>query len=211
MDMMRKITVLFLLFLMGCKVVSKSELQELQEQDKQAKGQINLESLWQDKIPDFANTRAIKFNELTKLQSLENDELATFASKNSNDAKWHIFISDDAKILELHTKKPEGDERKDAYALIDFPPYDNKADAKLQLGPIFKGSSLRDSLPFASFSNFTNQMEYSKSSRQLHKYVEEQVTKNKRASLAEGQQLKLLSVGTLEFSDLLLLTPINIE
>ena len=37
---------------------------------------------------------------------------------------------------------------------------DGKADATVQIGPVLRGTSLRDSLPFISFTAYANQVEY---------------------------------------------------
>ena len=44
--------------------------------------------------------------------------------------------------------------------MVDLPPYDGRADILVQIGPVIRGTALRDALPFIQFSQFVNQMQY---------------------------------------------------
>lgn len=210
---MRKLT-LFLLcmfVLSSCKIVSQTELKELEEAEKQGNQSINIQDVWQNQIHEFAENRKLKFSDISHLKDLDNTQLAEKASKNSPSAKWHIFIEDQAKILEIHEKKEDGSLNRSAYMLVDFAPFDGKVDAKLQMGSIFRGSALRDSLPFMSFDAFENQIEYSQSSRKLHQFVEEYVTSNLRGQFEINQEIDLFAVAILEHDRKLTLTPIEVK
>lgn len=210
---MHKKIVVFLSFLLlcSCKIISKEKLAEREEAEKQDKAQVNVEKSWQKDIPNFAQDKALAFEEAMALKGLSDDKLDEYTSRNSLKAQRHIFIKDRAKILSLYTQKEDGSPRRDAYAALDFKPFDGKTDAELQLGSVFKGSALRDSLPFMRFENFANQIEYSRSSRELHGYVEADVTKTIRLELKAGQDIDILAVGILHFVDPLKLTPLKID
>jgi predicted lipoprotein len=51
---------------------------------------------------------------------------------------------------------------------IDLAPEDGTADAVAQVGPVIRGTALRDALPFLSFADVVNQMEWAAVSRQMH-------------------------------------------
>ncbi len=210
---MRKMSILILslILLNACKIISKDELVELEAAEKQSKAQVNIEKAWKTQIQDFAQNRAVSFKEIAGFEGLNDTDLKKVASRNSMKANWHIFIEDRAKILEVHTKKEDGLQRRDAYLLIDFEPFDGEIDAQLQMGSAFKGSSLRDSLPFMRFENFSNQIDYSQSSRKLHQHVENDVTKEKRETFKAGQDIYILAVGALNFEQPILLTPLKID
>jgi len=70
------------------------------------------------------------------------------------------------------------------------------ADARVQLGPVFRGTALRDALPFIRFGDFTNQMEYAAVSRLLHERVAEGVLAGvDRATLA-GRRVRFQGAFT---------------
>lgn len=55
--------------------------------------------------------------------------------------------------------------------LIDMAPYDGRAEAALQIGPVLRGTALRDALPFIQFSQFVNQLEFARVGNALNDRV----------------------------------------
>ena len=45
-------------------------------------------------------------------------------------------------------------------ALVDLTPVDGQVDAALQIGPVLRGTALRDSLDFVKFGDFVNQVAF---------------------------------------------------
>ncbi len=68
-------------------------------------------------------------------------------------APWNFPVAITGTIVEANTKS------RAATADIDTDG-DGKADATLQLGPVIKGTSIRDVLPFVSFTSYSNQIDY---------------------------------------------------
>ena len=48
---------------------------------------------------------------------------------------------------------------------------------KIQIGPIFKGTALRDGLTFIEADHFKNQIEFASVSSELHKYLVNEILK----------------------------------
>jgi predicted lipoprotein len=87
-------------------------------------------------------------------------------------------------VLGVDTTSRSGVER------LDLEPYDGAPDAELQIGPVIRGTALRDALPFIHFDDFTNQMEYASVSRVLHERIVDSVlARVDRASLT-GQVIQ---------------------
>jgi predicted lipoprotein len=89
---------------------------------------------------------------------------------------------------------------------------DGKADATLQLGPVIRGTALRDSLPFVNFSNFADQIEFASFSRALN----DRAYKNVLAALPRdglrGREVSGRGALTMRTgSDEILITPVALE
>lgn len=87
---------------------------------------------------------------------------------------------------------------------------DGKADVTVQLGPVIKGSALRDVAPFYNFDDFRDQIEFAKLSRALNDKVSGAVT------LPEGDLvgMTLSFVGVVPLksaTETILVTPITVE
>ena len=52
---------------------------------------------------------------------------------------------------------------------------DGTADFALAIGPVIRGTALRDAMPFIAFNQFTNQMDYAGVSNELHLLVNSEV------------------------------------
>ncbi|MCC8109796.1 MAG: DUF2291 domain-containing protein, partial [Planctomycetes bacterium] len=57
----------------------------------------------------------------------------------------------------------------------DAQPYDGEAHIIMQIGPIFRGTAIRDMLNFVSFDDFKNQVEFAKLASQLNNHVRDTV------------------------------------
>ena len=80
-----------------------------------------------------------------------------------------FLVTGSARVLAVDTTSRSG------VARLDLDPFDGSPDAELQIGPVFRGTALRDALPFIRFDDFTNQLEYASVSRVLHQRVADSV------------------------------------
>jgi predicted lipoprotein len=76
---------------------------------------------------------------------------------------------------------------------------DGKADAQVQIGPILRGTSLRDSLPFISFTAYSNQVEFAQLANAFNDHAYASAMKALPRSSLNGKTVELL--GTFTTSD----------
>lgn len=87
---------------------------------------------------------------------------AAHGNKGSGEgAAWNFAVKGEGKVVEANLTSRA---RK---AMLDTDG-DGKADLTLQLGPVIKGSSLRDVAPFYRFGDFRDQIEFAKLARALN-------------------------------------------
>ena len=87
---------------------------------------------------------------------------AAHGNKGSGEgAAWNFAVNGEGKVVEANLTSRA---RK---AMLDTDG-DGKADLTLQLGPVIKGSSLRDVAPFYKFGDFRDQIEFAKLARALN-------------------------------------------
>ena len=89
---------------------------------------------------------------------------------------------------------------------------DGKADATLQLGPVIRGTALRDTLPFVNFSGFADQIEFASFSRALNDHAYKTVLEALPRDGLAGRQVSGLGALTMRTpSDEILITPVALE
>lgn len=166
--------------------------------DKYAQGIWEKEAIpyLEDNVNDYATViAAIKSN------FPESGEKYGNARSNNADT-YNYIVKCNAAVLEVNNESRVG------YLLMDEEPYDGTSDFKLLIGPVYKGDSLRNSLPFIKFSMFTSQNDYAEVSKALHKIIDAQVIPQLDAENALGKKISF--IGTLtakESTEEYLLTP----
>jgi predicted lipoprotein len=138
-----------------------------------------VEKSWTSRVLPTVRERAAPLAVLQR--ALAADRAAAIARYGSptGTGRASFLVSGTARVLAVDTTSRSG------VARLDLEPYDGSPDAELQIGPVFRGTALRDALPFIRFDDFTNQLEYASVSRVLHQRNADSVlAKIDRASLA---------------------------
>jgi len=122
--------------------------------------------IYQEKIAPYFREHAHDFNEVRAAIATDPDAAGRRYGHSENPVQtpWSFPVRIEGTIVDANTKS------RAAFVSVDTDG-DAKADAKVQLGPVFKGTSLRDALAFIPFSAFKNQIEYANVGRSLNKYV----------------------------------------
>ena len=157
---------------------------------------------WATRVLPEVQKRAAPLRVL--LAALASDRAAAVAryGNGGTGGRGSFLVSGTARVLDVDTLSRSG------VARLDLEPYDGAPDAELQIGPVLRGTALRDALPFIHFDDFTNQMEYASVSRVLHQRIADSVlAKVDRASLA-GRTVRFSGAFT-EGSGLPLVTPVT--
>ncbi len=127
------------------------------------------DSIWASQVLPTVSEKA---NDLaTVLAALKADPNAARQKYGHHEGTrpYNFLVKTEAKVLAVDTTLRSGTLK------LDLLPEDGAADATVQLGPVLKGTALRDALPFIQFNQFTNQLEYADVSNELNELVLKQV------------------------------------
>ncbi len=117
---------------------------------------------------------------------------------------WNFIVKAKGKVLAVHTESRAGTLE------IDLPPYDDQMDMLVQIGPVFKGSSIRDSLDFISFDDFRNQIQYAQLANAFNKKMHEEVIGTIDLATLVDREIELVGAFTAGSSPVLV-TPVRIQ
>jgi predicted lipoprotein len=85
-------------------------------------------------------------------------------------------------------------------------------DAIVQIGPVIRGTALRDALDFVKFGDFTNQIEFAQFGKALNAYVQRATLEKLPRSALVGKRVKVLGAYTAAAGDAPpLIAPASIE
>ena len=114
------------------------------------------------------------------------------------------LISGSGKVIAIDRSSRAG------LALVDFAPFDGTAGMAIQIGPVIRGTALRDALGFG-FSDFASQRDYARFADALNQQARQEIPALNDADQLSGQLIRFtgaLSGGDKSPREL---TPITIE
>jgi len=159
---------------------------------------------WSSRVVPEVQKRAVPLP--TLLRALASDRAAAVAryGNGGTGGRASFLVTGTARVLDVDTTS------RAAVARLDVEPYDGTPDAELQIGPVLRGTALRDALPFIHFDDFTNQMEYASVSRVLHQRIADSVLAKVERATLPGRTIQFSGAFT-EGSGLPLVTPVTIQ
>lgn len=110
------------------------------------------------------------------------------------------------------TVKEINQEKKAGYMELTLDGYSGTEVIKIQIGPVYKGSSVRDSLDFIKYDDYKNQVEWAAVSQSINKLIDSNVISQLDLTSLTGKEIEFLgcfTVGT--SSNEILITPVQLK
>jgi len=207
----------FLFILSACKPWTVVKLDK--ENTTSANNSINLDGentnlseyvdqLWTENIVPYIVQESKKNKAGKVISAIKSDQKRAGEEYGTRESSagtpWKYIISGEAKIISLNTESRNGT------VDLDLKPYDDEPELKMQIGPVIRGTSIRDSLDFISFDNFGNQIEYAQFSSELNDKVIKEVLNEFKFENLLDQEIDFKGVAIKDSSEIIL-TPVEID
>jgi predicted lipoprotein len=170
-------------------------------EDQQFNAANYVESIWEAQVIPALQSSA---NDLTTvLEALRENSAAasTQYGRREGSQPYSFMVTGTGTILSVNLESRAG------LALIDLNA-DGTADASLAIGPVIRGTAVRDSLPFIRFNQFTNQMEYAAVSNEIHTLINQNVlTPIGDLTTLQGKNITFYGAFTLGDVNTIIVTP----
>lgn len=201
------IPLVIVLALSGCKIIKTPTAEEAAEA---ASGGFNparqVADIWDSKVIPFLETRAGPFQEVNALSKSDlNAAAAKYGHKEKEgSAPWTFAAKVSGTIIKAETAS------RAAYLDTDIDG-DGKADVRIQIGPVIKGTAIRDSLDFVSFNEFKNQIQWAEFGKAFNVHINGLILEKLPRDGLEGKKVEALGAYPLPSSGQpALLTPATI-
>jgi predicted lipoprotein len=161
-----------LLSVTGCKIVHDDQLAKSNPANASAFDAAGYVSgVWTDKVLPLYTDKA---TDLAVLLPAAQADLNAAGGKyghraTSEGSTWSFAVKGKGKVVSVNTESRAGT------IVVEVPAGNEAAKVTLQIGPIVKGNALRDGLPFFSFQDVTNQLEFAQVGRTLNEKAIERV------------------------------------
>ncbi|MEQ8480114.1 MAG: DUF2291 domain-containing protein [Hoeflea sp.] len=161
------ILVLCLAVLSGCKIIHESEKTEMVSvgpEGDDARNEARLEDTFESQLLPLITTEPLDAARLR--EALASDGLEAAGSAHGNQgsgqgAAWNFPVRGSGVIV---AAKLDTSARTVSVDVND----DGAADVTVQLGPVIRGTALRDIAPFYNFDDFRDQIEFAKLARAIN-------------------------------------------
>lgn len=198
------------LALAGCDLATVRKLDPvtgkaiIEEERQSFDAQTFVAKSWESRVLPLVQQKAVPLGVLLRELAANRAAAITRYGAPGGSGRASFLVSGTARVIGVDTASRSG------VAKLDLEPYDDTADAELQIGPVFRGTALRDALPFIRFDDFTNQMEYASVSRVLHERIRDSVLSKVERAKLPGQVIQFHGAFT-ESAGVPLVTPVILQ
>ena len=124
-------------------------------------------SIWESQVIPVLDAAPDLNTVLTALKANATAASETYGRKVGQQP-YTFVVAGRGVIISVNTESRAG------LALVDTND-DGAADISLAVGPVIRGTAMRDGMPFISFNQFTNQMEFAAVSNEMNTLINQQI------------------------------------
>jgi len=153
--------------LTGCVKIIKTGTEGEYTGKKTFSADENVESFWDSKaIPELtANASDLKTLLEEANGNLKSVQDKYKGSSLDKGASLTYTVKGTGKVTQVNTQSKAGTMK------IELEGYSGSVDIEIQIGTVIKGSSVRDSLSFVKYGDYTNQTEYAQVNQSVNKKI----------------------------------------
>jgi len=164
-----------------------------------------VDSIWQNKVVPTMLERAVDLS--TVLAALDADVEAAKKQYSSGDTggATHFIVKGTGRV-----SRAESRTQNRSISLV-LQNYQGRAEVAIQVGPVFRGTALRDAVGFIQFNQFVNQLQFADVGNKLNDRVATAVVKDFDLETAQGKQVSFYGAFTLGDRAKIVITPVKLE
>lgn len=147
--------------------------------------------IWTDRVLPYLDGKAGPVAEVVAAVAADPAAAgARFGNPNKQaSAPWTYVVRVDGKVVGSNLESRAGTVDVD----VDG---DGQADARVQIGPAYRGTALRDSLDFVNFNEFTNQIEFAQYGKAFNTHADQQVMSKLPREGLDGRTISVVGAYT---------------
>lgn len=124
-----------------------------------------VESIWEVRLlPSIVNSAVDTRELLNAIAASPSEAVKRYGRRDAGGPPYYI-IKGKGTVAAIDTRSRVG------IALVDIEPLDRKPDLSIQIGPVLRGTSLRDATGVIRFGDFLNQLQFADASREINSRV----------------------------------------
>lgn len=122
-------------------------------------------SLWSSKLLPAIESSAVDASAFLDAYAKSPAEALARFGRHDADGPVYLEIKGEGRVISIDKRSKVG------LALVDVAPFDGNPDVTIQVGPVLRGTSLRDATGLIRFSDFVNQLQFADVGNELNERV----------------------------------------
>jgi predicted lipoprotein len=136
-------------------------------------------------IPEIEERRVSFSQLLDAAQNSWNDAGELFGEKKGTiGAIYNFIVHDTGVVKEVNTESRNG------FIIIELENYQTNYEIRISIGPVLRGTAIRDSIKFVDFNQFVNQMDFAELANTFNRLGNENVLENVNIENLLGQTIE---------------------
>ena len=124
-----------------------------------------VDSIWSAKLIPAVLNGAVDARVLLDALATSPTEAAQRYGHREANGPVYFLVKGRGTVIAVDTRSRMG------LALVDVAPYDGRADISIQIGPVLRGTALRDATGMVRFTDFVNQLQFADVANELNSRV----------------------------------------
>jgi len=121
-----------------------------------------VDSIWDSKLVPTVLNSAVDARTLLDSMSSSVEQARNRYGHRDASGPWYFMVKGEGRVISIDTRSRVG------LAFVDVAPFDRQADLSLQIGPVLRGTSLRDAPGIVHFTDFVNQLQFADVANELN-------------------------------------------
>ncbi len=167
-----------------------------------------VDSVWDAQLVPHFDTQANELATVIEAIKTDLDEAGKkFGQRpDAEGSPWSFAVKAQARIVAVNTESRAGT------MLVEIATSSGPQQVTLQIGPVIKGSAIRDSLPFFSFGKVTNQLEFAQVGRAFNDRALKQIQAALPALKEAGTSVEFIgAISITGEPESFVVTPVSIK
>jgi predicted lipoprotein len=161
-------------------------------------------ALWVEDVP-AALEQAVDLRDFLPALAVDPADAGARWGRREGSGPFHVIVKGSGRVLDVDASSRTG------LATIGIEIPGGADPVRLQIGPVLRGTSLRDALPTVSFDQFVNQIQYADVANALNARVEREVLASLEREALVQKRVRFVGMTTLGEERPLTVTPVRLE
>lgn len=163
-----------------------------------------VDSIWESKLVPLVIEKAVDLSTLLVAFDADFEAARKQYGRDEGGGAAHFIVKGEGRVSRVNSNS------QNRTVSINVPGYKGKTEVVLQVGPVFRGTAIRDAVGFIQFNQFVNQLQFADVGNKLNERVATAVVREFDLTTAQGKPVSFYGAFTLIDRGNIVITPVKL-